>query len=113
MKTEQDDFELNDEGKSFINVSDDMRLTMTARNWQLQKKLIAGSDTKAQKKGDINWSSFRYYMTLESALNDVIHIMTSKESFNDAKGLLQANAKVIKHIVSVFNADYELVKKWK
>ena len=111
MKTENDDFELNDEGKSFINVSDDMRLVMTARNWQLQKKLIAGSDTKTQKKGDINWSAFRYYMTLDSALNDIIHIMTSKEIFNDAKGLIEADAKVIKHISSVFSANYELIKK--
>lgn len=111
MKTEDIDYELAEEGKSYIVIDDELRLTMSARNWQLQKKLVANTDTKLQKKGDVSWTSFRYYMSLENALKDIIHIKTSKEFFNDAKGLIEANAKVIKQLSKAFNQDYTMVQK--
>lgn len=108
MKLDDVDFELADEGKSYIIIDDDMRLVMSPRNWQLQKKLVAGSDTKTQKKGDVSWASFKYYMTLESAINDIIHIKTSKEFFNTAEGLLKANEKVVKEVCKAFSPTYTI-----
>lgn len=106
------EFELTDEGKSYIQVDDEFRVLMSLRNWQLQKKTVAQSDTKSQKKGDVSWTAFRYYMTLESCLNDLVHIKTSKVFFNDAQTMLEANAKVIKEISDAFSPTYkiELVK---
>lgn len=111
MKQDEVDFELSEEGKSFVMIGDDMRLTMSPRNWQLQKKMIAQSDTKNQKAGDVTWTSFRYYTRFESALNDIVHINTSKEFFNDARGLLEANAKVIKQLKDAFAPEYEIKLK--
>lgn len=111
MKHNDDvDFELNDNGKSYVQVDDDLRLIMSPRNWQLQKLLIAQSDTKSQKKGAENWSSFRYYMTLESALKDIVHIKTSKQFFNSAQAMLKANEAVISGLVKAFSPEYTITK---
>jgi hypothetical protein len=104
------EFELDDEGKSYVQVDDDMRLIMSPRNWQLQKKIIAQSDTKNQKKGDETWISFKYFLTLESALNTIVHIKTAKEFFNDARTMQEANKKVINEIVKAFSPVYEIKK---
>ena len=113
MKSDDVEYELDDKGKSYVEVGDDLRLLMSHRNWQLQKRMVAQSDTKKQKKGDVNWSSFRYYITLQGALKDIIHIRTSKVFFKDAQGLIDANNKVIKELCQVFSPEYEItpVKK--
>jgi hypothetical protein len=103
-----EEFELADEGKSYVEVDNDLRLLMSPRNWQLQKKLVAQSDTKAQKKGDVNWVSFKYYVTLNSALKDLIHIKMSKEVFNSAETMLKAHEKVINDIKQVFYPEYKI-----
>ena len=100
------EYSLDDDGKSYIQVSDDMRLMMSPRNWQLQKKMIAKTDTKKQKAGDISFTSFRYYVSLESALKDIVHIKTAKESFNTAQGLSEANGKVIAELCKAFSPKY-------
>ena len=98
--------DLSDEGKSYVQIDADFRVLMGMRNWQLQKKIVAQSDTKAQKKGDIQWSSFRYYMTLQGCLNDLVHIKTSNIFFNDSQTMLAANAKVIAEIRAAFSPHY-------
>ena len=108
---DKQEFELQDEGKSYVQISDDMRLSMSPRNWQLQKKLVAQSDTNNQSKGDTSWVSFKWYTQLDSALKDIIHINTSKEFFNDATSFIQANNKVINDIKKAFTPDYNLISK--
>lgn len=110
MKHDDVDFELNDNGKSYVQVDDDLRLIMSPRNWQLQKLLIAQSDTKSQKKGTETWSSFRYYMTLENALKDIIHIKTSRQFFKSSEGMLKANEAVINSIKEAFSPEYKITK---
>lgn len=113
MKQDNDiiEYELKDDGKSYVQIDDDLRLLMSPRNWQLQKKLVAQSDTKSQNKGDVTWASFKYYMTLQSALKDIIHISTSKEFFNSAQTMLNANERVINKLSKAFSPEYELVEK--
>ena len=108
MKKDDVEFELDDKGKSYVMIDDDMRLLMSPRNWQLQKRLIAQTDTPSQKKGDVNWTSFKYYITLQGALKDIIHIRTSKIFFNDAQGLVRANNKVITELCQAFSPEFEI-----
>lgn len=106
MKTEQE-FELNDEAKSYIPMDAETRLAITPRNWQLQKRNVAITGKKA---GEISWTTFRYYTSLESALKDIVHIKTAQESFRTATGLLEANARVIKEISRAFSPQYEITE---
>lgn len=104
------EYELSDEGRSHIQLDDDFRIVMNMRNWQLQKKKVAQSDTKDQKKGDVEWTTFRYYMTLQGCLNDVVHIKTSNIFFNDSQTMLAANAKVIAEICKAFAPKYTITE---
>lgn len=97
------EYDLEDEGKSFIPVDDSLRLIISPRNWQLQKL------HHSQKEGDV-WSSFRYYVSLNSALKDIIHIKLAKESFNSAKTFLDASDRVINDLASKFSPQYEIRK---
>ena len=101
------EFELDDNGKSYIMIDDATRLTITPRNWQLQKKQIAGNDSK--EAGKVTWTAFRYYVSLQSALNDVIHIKTASENFRSVQGLLDANAKVIKELTDALSPEYKVI----
>lgn len=101
------DYELDDNGKSYIMIDDTTRLTITPRNWQLQKKQVAGNDSK--EVGKVTWTAFRYYVSLQSALNDVIHIKTANENFKSVQELIDANAKVIKELSAALYPEYKLV----
>lgn len=104
-----EDFELDDNGKSYIPIDENTRLMITPRNWQLQKKNIALS---GKKEGEITWVTFRYYTSLNSALNDIVHIKVAQESFKTVQGLLEANTKVINELCKCFSPQYEIeVKK--
>ena len=106
MDQADNDFELSDEGKSFVMINSDMRLTMSPRNWQLQKKTVAKTTTKNQKEGEILWTSFMYFTSFDTALKHTVHINTAREFFKDAQGLAKANAKVIKHLTALFSPEY-------
>ena len=101
------DYELDDNGKSYIMIDDTTRLTITPRNWQLQKKQVAGE--KSKEAGQVTWTAFRYYVSLQSALNDVIHIKTANENFKSVQELIDANAKVVKELSDALYPDYKLV----
>ena len=73
----EEEFELDDSGKSYIEVDEDLRLLMTHRNWQLQKKLVAKEN--ARVVGKVTWQSFRYYTSLNGALKDLVHIKIKRE----------------------------------
>jgi|APLak6261667474_1056061.scaffolds.fasta_scaffold01104_6 hypothetical protein len=98
------EFELDDNGKSYILIDDTTRLTITPRNWQLQKKQIAGKDSK--EVGKVTWTAFRYYVSLQSALNDVIHIKTAQEDFKSVQELIEANAKVVNALSKSLSPTY-------
>jgi hypothetical protein len=98
------DFELDDNGKSFVMIDDTLRLCITPRNWQLQKKQIAGKESK--EVGKVSWTAFRYYVSLQSALNDIVHIKTAQEDFKSVQGLIDANAKVINALSKSFSPSY-------
>jgi hypothetical protein len=100
------DFELDDNGKSYVMIDESMRLCITPRNWQLQKKQIAGKDSK--EVGKVSWTAFRYYVSLQSALNDVVHIKTAQEDFKSIQGLIEANAKVISALSKSLSPTYEI-----
>jgi hypothetical protein len=100
------EFQLDDNGKSFIIIDETMRLCITPRNWQLQKKKVAGKDSK--KAGEISWEGFRYYVSLQNALNDIVHIMTSAEDFNSVQGLLDANQRVITELSRTLSPKYTI-----
>lgn len=99
------EFELDDNGKSYIEIDETMRLSISPRNWQLQKKQTAKIGKQA---GVTTWTAFRYYMTLQGALNDIIHIKTAQENFRSVQGLIDANAKVINNLSQAFSPDYEI-----
>ena len=102
MRKEEEIIELDDNGKSFLPVGKDMRLLLSARNWQLQKKRVV--------KDVEEWSSFRYYVSMDSALKDLMQIGLSKENFNSMDSFLQAQNKVIKNITKMFSPEYKLTK---
>ena len=110
MKKDEEIFELADEGKSYIEIDDEFRLLMSPRNWQLQKKIIAKSDTDSQKAGDVSWASFNWFMTLESALKTILHIKVSKTKFNDVQSFLKANEKAIKELSAALSPEYKTIK---
>jgi hypothetical protein len=101
-----DEYELDDGGTSYIQISADMRLLMAHRNWQLQKRFVRGEKSKDANK--VVWTSFRYYMSLESALNDIIQIKTASEVFKDVKGLIAANKKVVEELKKLFYPKYTI-----
>jgi len=101
------DYELDDNGKSYIMIDETTRLTITPRNWQLQKKQIAGE--KSKEAGQVSWVAFRYYTSLQNALKDVIHIKTSNENFKSVQELIEANSRVIKELSDALYPDYKLV----
>ena len=103
--TEQE-FELDDSGKSYIQFDDELRLLMSPRNWQLQKKLI--SKEQAKEVGKVTWQTFRYYMTLQGALKDLVHIKIAKEKFSTVNEFVEANTKVINEIKKAFFPDYTI-----
>lgn len=84
----------DEEGQSYVQIDEKLRLSMTLTGWQLQKK-------RETKKG-IKWHSYRYYSSLESALRDLMYIKLSQELFTDTKTMMEANQKVIRQISSVF-----------
>jgi hypothetical protein len=98
------EFELDDNGKSYILIDESTRLCITPRNWQLQKKQIAGKDSK--EVGKVTWTAFRYYLSLQSALNDIVHIKTAQEDFKSVQGLIEANAKVISALSKSLSPTY-------
>ena len=100
------DFELDDEGNSFVEINDSMRLLISPRNWQLQKKKVAKGNSKTP--GAVSWTSFRYYVSLTSAINDIIHINVAKEVFKDINGMIEANKKVVKEIQEIFSPTYSI-----
>lgn len=100
---EEEIVSLDDTPKSYIDVADDLRLTISARNWQLQKKTVAQS---GKNKGVTTWSSFRYYTSLQSALNDVVHIGLSKQKFNTLQSFLEAHTRVISSIKEALSPDF-------
>lgn len=100
-----EDFELDDNGKSYIMIDDSMRLAISSRNWQLQKKQIALTGKEA---GKVSWIAFRYYTSLQSALNDIVHIKTAQENFKTVQGLIEANTKVINELVEAFSPEYKI-----
>jgi len=106
----QEEIELEEVGESHIVIDESMRLLMTTRNFQLQKKIVAKSDTDKQKAGDVSWSSFNWFTSLDSALKTIIRIKVSKQNFNDVQGLIEANAKVINELRQVFLPDYVITK---
>ena len=97
------EYDLEDEGKSFIPIDDSLRLIISPRNWQLQKL------HHSKKEGDV-WASFRYYVSLNSALKDIAHIKLAKESFNSAKTFLEASNRVINDISNKFSPEHEIRK---
>lgn len=97
------EYDLDDEGKSFLPVDDTLRLVMSPRNWQLQKL------HHSKKDGEV-WSSFRYYVSLNSALKDIMHIKLAKESFNSAKSFLAASDAVINDITNKFTPQFKIKK---
>lgn len=97
------EYQLEDEGKSFIPIDETTRLAISPRNWQLQK-------LHKSKKGEDTWSAFRYYVSLNNALKDIVHIKLAKESFNSANTFLEASNKVINDISSKFSPSYEIRK---
>jgi len=102
MIKEEEIIELDDNVKSFIPVTKDLRLSMSPRNWQLQRKRVV--------KGIEEWESFRYYMTLDNAVKDVIHVGLSKENFNSLAAYSEAQHKVIKHIAKQLAPEYKVEK---
>lgn len=102
----EQDFELNDEAKSYVPIDANMRLAITARNWQLQKRTVAGDDSK--NPGKETWTSFRYYTSFNGALNDIVHIKLAQETFRTAKGMLEANARVIDSLSMAFAPQYTI-----
>ena len=104
----EEEFELDDSGKSFIEVDDELRLLMTHRNWQLQKKLIAKENAKVV--GKVTWQSFRYYTSLNGALKDLVHIKLSREKFSSLHELIEANNRVFEEMKQVFLPDYTIEK---
>jgi hypothetical protein len=102
MIKEEEIVELDDNVKSFIPVTKDMRLSMSPRNWQLQRKRM--------NKGVEEWEGFRYYMTLENAVKDIIHVGISKENFDSLASYAQAQNKVLKHIAKQLSPEYKLEK---
>lgn len=103
------EFELNDDAKSYVPIDASTRLAITARNWQLQKKNVASDDSKTP--GKETWSAFRYYTSLQSALNDIAHIKLAQESFRTAQGMLEANTRVITEIRKAFSPQYEIAER--
>ena len=101
------EFELSDEGKSYVPIDENTRLAITPRNWQLQKKQEALTGKNA---GQVTWTAFRYYVSLESALKDIVHIKTAQESFRTAQGLLEANTKVINELAKAFSPAYKIAE---
>jgi hypothetical protein len=101
----EQEFELSDEGKSYVPIDDSTRLAITPRNWQLQKKTVALTGKNA---GTTTWTAFRYYTGLESALKDIVHIKTAQESFRSAQGLIEANQRVIDGLVEAFSPHYHI-----
>ena len=102
MRKEEEIVELDDNGKSYLPINKDMRLTMSPRNWQLQKRRVV--------KEVEEWTAFRYYISLDSALKDIIHINISKENFNSIDSFAQAQNKVIRHITKLFAPEYKVEK---
>jgi hypothetical protein len=102
-----EEFELEDEAKSYVMIDEEMRLAITPRNWQLQKKSIALS---GKNEGKVTWVAFRYYTSLNSALNDIMHIKMAQETFRTAKGMLEANQRVMDNISKAFDPEYRISK---
>ena len=102
MIKEEEIIELDDNVKSFIPVTKELRLSLSPRNWQLQRKRVV--------KGIDEWKSFRYYMTLESAVKDVIHVGLSKENFNSLATYAEAQNRVIKYIAKQLSPEYKIEK---
>lgn len=100
-----DEFDLSDDGKSYVPIDDDTRLLITPRNWQLQKKTVAQS---GKDIGKVTWIAFRYYVSLQNAINDIVHIKTAQETFRTAQGLIEANRKVIAEISKAFAPEYTI-----
>jgi hypothetical protein len=106
----EEEIELEEVGESYIVIDENMRLLMTTRNFQLQKKIVAKSDTENQKAGDVSWSSFNWFTSLDSAFKTIIRIKVSKHNFNDLQGLVEANTKVINELKQAFLPDYVITK---
>ena len=85
-----------------------MRLAISQRNWQLQKLVI---NQEGKDAGKEQWISFRFYISLESALKDVVHINTSKEKFNSIPTLIRANTTVIEELSKALSPHYKLEKQ--
>lgn len=100
-----EEFELEDEARSYIQIDDEMRLAITSRNWQLQKKSIAQS---GKNEGKVTWLAFRYYTSLQNALNDIQHIKLAQQTFKTAQGMLEANHKVLAEISKAFAPQYTI-----
>lgn len=94
--------DLDDTGKSFIPVTKDLRLSLSLRNWQLQRRRT--------NKGVEEWEGYRFYMTLDSAIKDIIHVGISKENFDSLSSYAAAQNKVIKHLVKQLAPEYKLEK---
>lgn len=99
-----EEYELEDDGKSFLPVDDTLRLLVSPRTWQLQKLNVSKKDNSE------TWQSFRYYTSLNNALKDIIHIRLAKESFNSAKTFLEASERVINDVAQKFSPQYEVRK---
>jgi hypothetical protein len=104
----EQEFELTDEAKSYLPIDQDLRLAITGRNWQLQKRNIAGNDSKTP--GKETWASFRYYTSLKSALTDIVHIKVAQETFRSAQGLIEANTRVIDGICKALSPKLEVLQ---
>lgn len=102
--TEQD-FELSDEAKSYLPIDDVLRLAIIPRNWQLQRKSVAREGAKA---GQVTWSAFRYYVSMESALKDIVHIKVAQQTFRTAQGLVEANTRVINDLCKALSPSYKM-----
>ena len=98
--------DLDDVGESYISINDNMRLLISPRNWQLQKKVVAKENSKVA--GKVSWVSFRYYVSLSSAINDIIHISVAKELFKDVNGLIVATNKVVQDLQEKFSPTYTI-----
>lgn len=83
--------DLDDIPRSYIEIDEELRLAITNRNWQIQKKYV----TKEGKNvGKETWQSIRYHTSLENAIKSLQHMKLAKEKFNTLQTLVEAVNKV-------------------
>jgi len=91
-----------------IPVGDDRRIEFVTHEVQVQRKSIAQSNTKTQKKGDVNWIPYKFCSTIGGAIRCLEHEMYATSDAEGVEACMKEVQRVLDKLSTAIKPRFEI-----